>query len=285
MARFERESMYQMLAARDWTALADTLVKHAKELQGDPVAAQAVSFFEAEYFNDVLGYVGKARYRKFEDVSLMIELGKHGFSKAFTNRFIDEKLTLMQELEMPSALSYALSNQHRPLAQQIIKDKQARQPEQVADARRGDVRVKATPVKNNAPKLLNLFKSKQEENFFEAVRRTFPTYNPYPNVALSSVLDIEAFKNALSPQEVSYFYRAVVDSVVFDGRDSYRPRYFFELDSIHHDTPRAVENDRMKDAIFMAANVKLIRIRGFAGKALSIQEFESLVLDVMEARP
>lgn len=284
MATFERESMYQMLAARDWTALAAVLVKHVKELQGDPVAAQAVCIFEAEYFNDMQGYKGKVRYRKFEDISVMIELGKHGFSKAFIDRFIDEKLALMQELEMPSALSYALNNQHRPLAQQMIKDRQARLPEQVADARRGDVRVKATPVQNSAPKLLNLFKSKQEENFFEAVRRVFPTYNPYPNVALSSVLDIDAFKGALSPQELSYFYRAVVDSVVFDARDSYRPRYFFELDSIHHDTARAVENDRMKDAIFKAANVKLIRIRGFTGKVLSIQEFETLVLDVMETR-
>lgn len=38
----------------------------------------------------------------------------------------------------------------------------------------------------------------------------------------------------------------------------------------------------MKDAIFKAANVKLIRIRGFGKKALTVPEFERLVLDVMQ---
>lgn len=73
-----------------------------------------------------------------------------------------------------------------------------------------------------------------------------------------------------------------MDSVVFDARDSYSPKFFFELDSIHHDSAQAKENDAMKDAIFKAANVKLIRIRGFGQKALTVPEFERLVLDVMQ---
>lgn len=281
MAVFERESMYQMLANRDWIGLSNTLTTHAKELANDPITQQAVGFFETEFFADCSGYPSKVRYQKFEHISLMIELGKHGFSKAFQNRFVDEKLQVMQELGLPSLLSFALSNQHRPLAKQIVLEKRTAAPDQIAQARRGDLSIKTSQVHDAAPKTIKLFKSQQEENFFEAVRRAFPTYNPYPNVALSSVLDINSFKDDLSPKERSYFYTAVVDSVVFDARDSYTPKFFFELDSVHHDSIQAQENDAMKDSIFKAANVKLTRIRGYGSKPLTVQEFERLVLDVM----
>lgn len=281
MAVFERESMYQMLANRDWEGLSNTLTNHARELANDPITQQAVGFFETEFFADCAGYPSRVRYQKFEHISLMIELGKHGFSKAFQERFIDEKLKVMQELGLPSLLSFALNNQHRPLAKQIVQEKKTAAPDQIAQARRGDLSIKASQVHSAAAKTIKLFKSQQEENFFEAVRRAFPTYNPYPNVALSSVLDIDSFKDDLTPKERSYFYRAVVDSVVFDARDSYTPKFFFELDSVHHDSAQAQENDAMKDAIFKAANVKLTRIRGFGSKALTVQEFERLVLDVM----
>lgn len=282
MAVFERESMYQMLANRDWEGLSNTLVEHAKALTNDPITQQAVGFFETEFFADCAGYPSKTRYQKFEHIALMIELGKHGFSRAFQDRFVDEKLKVMQELSLPSLLSFALSNQHRPLAKQIVQESRTAKPEQIAQARRGDLSIKASQVHDAGPKIIKLFKSQQEENFFEAVRRAFPTYNPYPNVALSSVLDINAFKNDLTPKELSYFFRAVVDSVVFDARDSYTPKFFFELDSIHHDSTQAQENDSMKDAIFKAANVKLTRIRGYGSKALTVQEFERLVVDVMQ---
>lgn len=281
MPVFERESMYQMLANRDWIGLCNTLTTYAKELANDPITQQAVGFFETEFFADCAGYPSKVRYQKFEHISLMIELGKHGFSKAFQDRFVDEKLRVMQELGLPSLLSFALSNQHRPLAKQIVREKRTAAPDQIAQARRGDLSIKASQVHDVAPKTIKLFKSQQEENFFEAVRRAFPTYNPYPNVALSSVLDIDSFKDDLSPKERSYFFRAVVDSVVFDARDSYTPRFFFELDSVHHDSIQAQENDAMKDSIFKAANVKLTRIRSYGAKALTVKEFERLVLDVM----
>jgi len=284
MAIFDRESMYLMLQKHDWDGLAATLVKHEKELKNDPITQQAVMIFESEYFADCAGYASKTRYQKFENISVMIELGRHGFSKAFQERFIDEKLKVMEELGMDSLLSYALSKQHRPAAQKIIQAKRGSQPEQIANARRGDVLVKASQVTAGAPKTIKLFKSRQEEHFFEAVRNVFPTYNPYPNVALSSILDFEAIKDQLTPRQREFFFRAVVDSVVFDARSSFKPKFFIELDSIHHDNARAVENDAMKDAIFKAANVQLIRVRGFGEGVLSVAEFERLVLELLPHR-
>lgn len=114
MAVFERELMYQMLTNRDWVGLFNTLTTHAKELANDPITLQAVGFFETEFFADCAAYPSKVRYQRFEHISLMIELGKHGFSKAFQERFVDEKLQVIQELGLPSLFSLALSNQHRP---------------------------------------------------------------------------------------------------------------------------------------------------------------------------
>lgn len=117
--------------------------------------------------------------------------------------------------------------------------------------------------------------------FFEAVRSAFPTFYPYPNVAVSCVIDYEAIKNALTTAEREYFFKAIIDSVVFDNCDGYEPKYFVELDSHYHDNQLAEKNDRMKDAIFNAANVKLIRIRLHDHWDASVEQFKQLVLEVM----
>lgn len=163
MAAFERESMYQMLANRDWEGLSNTLVSHAKELKNDPITLQAVAIFENEFFAHGSSHASAVRYQSFESIAVMIELGKHGFSKAFIDRLVDEKLKVMQELEMPSLLSFALSNQHRPLAKQIVNQSRNTQPEQIAQARRVDISVKANQVHAAAPKIVKLFKPQQEE--------------------------------------------------------------------------------------------------------------------------
>ncbi|WP_232924172.1 hypothetical protein [Pseudomonas syringae] len=50
--------------------------------------------------------------------------------------------------------------------------------------------------------------------------------------------------------------------------------YSIEPDSRFHDDRQAQVNDLLKDAIFRAANTKLIRIRPLDANALSVDEFE-----------
>lgn len=59
MAVFERETMFQMLANRDWEGLSNTLVEHARALTNDPITQQAVGFFETEFFADCAGYLNR----------------------------------------------------------------------------------------------------------------------------------------------------------------------------------------------------------------------------------
>lgn len=163
----------------------------------------------------------------------------------------------------------------------MLREIRAKKPEVIADARREHVSIRATTTTDGRAQTTNLFKSKQEQHFFEAVRDAFPTYHPYPNVAVSCVLDFDAIKARLGQPERDYFFRAIIDCVVFDTKDGYEPKFFIELDSHFHDGQRAKENDALKNSIFNAANVKLIRIRAHQDSETTIQRFKQLVLEVM----
>ncbi|MBY8972357.1 DUF2726 domain-containing protein [Pseudomonas sp. P867] len=277
----DREHLYTLLAQKDWEAIGKIIYKNKKARTQDPFLAQVTTFFEAEFFAFADPLPAAERAKQFEFTNLIIELGQHGFSHAFVDRFVDERLKLMQETNHSALLNYAQSYQNRPLAKQIIQSFLHKKPEMVAASLRENLTIRATDVVAGNAKTIRLFKSKQEEHFYEAVRRVFPTYHPYPNVALSCVLDYSAIKNQLTSNARTYFFQAIIDSVVFDVGSGYEPRYFIELDSSFHDTPQAQANDHLKDSIFRAANAKLIRIRPLNSSASSVEEFERLVREVM----
>ncbi|AAO58200.1 DUF2726 domain-containing protein [Pseudomonas syringae group genomosp. 3] len=277
----DREQWFTLLAQKDWEAIGKIIYQKKKAKVQDPFLTQMTGFFESEFFTFAEPLPPAERSRQFEYTNLIIELNQHGFSQGFVDRFVDERLKLMQETKHTALLNYAQTHQHRPLAKEIIQSFLRAKPEAVSASLRTNMTVRATEVTPGEPKTIRLFKSKQEENFYEAVRRVFPTFHPYPNVALSCVLDYQAIKDQLSEKARSYFFRGIVDSVVFDVGSGYVPKYFIELDSSFHDDPQAQANDLLKDAIFRAANTKLIRIRPLDAKASSVEEFERLVRELM----
>ncbi|SHK85382.1 DUF2726 domain-containing protein [Rhodothermus profundi] len=107
----------------------------------------------------------------------------------------------------------------------------------------------------------SLFRSEQEFVFFQAVRDVFPTYLVYPNVALSCLIDYERMADLLNASERRYVLRALVDCVVFDPNDAYRPRYCFELDSPLHAEPARRRRDVLKARVLQQAGLPLYRIR------------------------
>jgi hypothetical protein len=123
------------------------------------------------------------------------------------------------------------------------------------------VSVTVTTPLSSADRTTGLFRSPLEKAFFHAVRDVFPTYTPYPNVALKSVVDAGVLKPYLTGEERSLLYTALVDCVLFDAQADFRPVAFFELDSTHHDAPDRRENDARKDRILALAGHRLYRIR------------------------
>lgn len=277
----DREALFQLIAKKEWDEISKIMFRHANLLGSDLIIEHALRLFEAEFFNETERLGARERLKAFEYPGLIIDLKKHAFSSAFVGRFVDEKLKLLKALKSDNLLSYAASNQDRVLAREILAEIDAKTPEVLADARREQVSIRATSNEEGRALTRNLFRSKQEQNFFEAVREAFPTYHPYPNVAISCVLDFDAISQRLGKVEREYFFRGIIDCVVFDTKDGYEPRFFIELDSIYHDGERARTNDAMKDKIFNAANVKLIRIRAHDQRETTVQRFKQLVIEVM----
>lgn len=278
---FDRESLFHMLANKEWDSIAKTMYQNSKLIGSDPVFAQAIRLFESEFFAETDSLPPREKKKVYEYPGLVIELKQHAFSKSFVEKFIDRKLALLKETKSDSLLSYAAQHQDRPLAVKLLKEIQTKTPEVLADAYRQNVSIKATTTTSENQKTTRLFKSRQEQLFFEAVREAFPTYHPYPNVAVSCVIDYSSIRDILSTEAREYFFKAIIDSVVFDSGKGYEPRFFIELDSHYHDNERAAKNDHMKDEIFKAANVKLIRIRAYDQNEATVERFKKLVLEVM----
>ncbi|WP_163574073.1 DUF2726 domain-containing protein [Halomonas faecis] len=278
---FERESLFHMLANKEWDSIAKTMYLNSNLIGSDPVFAQAIRLFESEFFVETDSLPPIEKKKVYEYPGLVIELKQHAFSKSFVEKFIDSKLSLLKDTESDSLLSYASQHQDRPLAVKILKEIQEKTPEVLADARRQNVSIKATTTNSESQKTTKLFKSRQEQFFFEAVRDVFPTYHPYPNVAVSCVIDYSGIRDSLSAESREYFFKAIIDCVVFDSIKGYEPKFFIELDSHHHDNERAAKNDRMKDEIFNASNVKLIRIRAYDRSEATVGGFKKLIYEVM----
>jgi len=270
-----------MLFQKDWDGIAKILYKNQELLKSDPVIQQAINLFEEEYFSDIEVLGASKKKEVLEYPGLVVELKQTSFSPSFVSRFVDEKLRNLKELKSDALISYAASHQGRPLAREILAEIQSSKPESIADAKRSNVTIKSTKTGAGRPKTISLFKSKQEESFFEAVRGAFPTHHPYPNVSISSVLDYQAIKEALNSEQKNYFFKGVVDSVVFDARKSYQPMYFIELDSHFHDNSEARKNDGLKNSIFEVANVKLIRIRAYDLKECTVEKYKELIWEIM----
>ena len=90
----------------------------------------------------------------------------------------------------------------------------------------------------------------------------------------------QLIKDELTKKEKDYFFKGIVDFVVFDQAEGFKPVHFFELDSIFHDNEEVKAKDNLKDSIFSKAGVKIRRIRK-QDKSVNRQEFIKLIRELM----
>jgi hypothetical protein len=279
----DREQLFQLLAVKDWDELSEIIFQQRADLGTDPVIKHAVSLFEHEFIGYIASLHVSLRLQKLRHITLTIESNRGSFAPDFVNRAIDAKLEALYETKSDAFAGYAAQYSDRPLAIELLKLTKVERPEHLADARRENASVKAiSQVRARISHTASLFKSPQERNFYEAVRKIFPELLPYPNVAMSGSLDFEAVKSKLSPEARSYYFKSLFDCVLFDPKEDYKPIHFFELDSAYHNKPQAQANDQMKNEICTAANVKLIRIRAFNVQETSVESFAELLCELIE---
>jgi len=130
-----------------------------------------------------------------------------------------------------------------------------------------------------------LFKSELEKQFYLALRSIYPNLFVYPNVAVKNIFDFDLIKSSLTAPERDFYFKGVVDFVIYEPDDLQTPLYFFELDSCYHDSETAMKNDSLKDAIFNAAGITLNRVR-LEQHTLTLQhDFKAIIRELLSSKP
>ena len=268
----DHERIYQLTHAADWPALLALIHEHPQAAAQDDLVQQALATFETAFFIQ-LDAMDAISAQQADVLERLILLHSGGIYQLDEERFATLVVRLVTwHLEHgadDTAAQYAPFCPDREPCASLLDASGADtnpvslEPHRVAvdHPERDRVHVTVTTPATEATHSLSLFKSDQEAAFFHAVRTVFQTYTPYPNVALSSLIDFEAIRDRLSDDERSYFFKGIVDCVLFDPHDDYRPVHFFELDSGHHDAPDQQEKDGYKDRIIAAAGHRLYRVR------------------------
>lgn len=276
-AAVDQETVYHLLLHECWSELLDLVHRNREVLDGDPLLSHAVDVFVDTFFHRLLDGDAAALKKELETLFL---LHSGGYYRIDPGRFeaVVERLVRLHDGRTDAAVGYARHCPENAVCAAVLARHDVRREVEHALADR--IRVDETRARGNVDHTMALFRSQQEEAFFMAVREVFASYFAYPNVALSCLLDFERLRTEFSAAERTFFFRGVVDCVVFDQQDGYRPCYFFELDSPLHDTDRQRENDAMKDRILTAAGATLLRIRlkdRGAGRAEFVRMLQEVV--------
>jgi hypothetical protein len=180
------------------------------------------------------------------------------------------------------AYKYALKFPDEPICKKVILEYQEQLPKYVKHSQQGEIIVTENRNIRNIDARIGLFKSQQEYQFYRATIDVFLNFLVIPNVALSAVIDFGLVKDNLTNEEKNYFFKALIDCVVINTEDNFKPIRFIELDSIYHDTEEQQQRDKMKDNIFSAAGQKLLRVRLTTPYNTGQTNFEKLIRETLQ---
>ncbi len=254
------EALYQLLYDRQWAALLDALHQHHEAVAADALLARAAETFITTFCEHLATADPAPLADALEKLFLLHTGGFYTLPQARFEQAVEALVTLHAD-RPEAALGYARFCPENERCAAVLSRYAPSEPEPVAHTQEAVLDLAVSPPLTEADATVSLFKSKQEADFFLAAREVYATYFVYPNVALSALIDYDAVKEHLTGEERQYFFRGLVDCVVFDQHDGYRPLYFFELDSALHDTDAQRVKDRHKERILALAGQRLHRIR------------------------
>lgn len=275
-----QEEIYQLLYKEDWKQLVDVFYDNRTLIKTDPLlhsafettiqvlSEKATSLENTEELVD-----------NFENI---IQMDSNGFIalKDFQKEAITIGIVKGTRKKLPYSYNYAKKYPKNDICKEVIEEFELKsnpvskpsQPEIISVTENEDVDLQIDFRKS-------LFNSRQEVEFFLALKRVFDSYQVYPNVGLSSILIFDEIKDKLTSKEREFFFRTSVDFVVLEPFKNYFPIYFFEIDSIWHDSEEQIEKDKMKDKIFSISGQKLVRIRKI-NNSIGEKEFEELIQEI-----
>ena len=201
-------------------------------------------------------------YKYYLQQFLILHQGRNYLFKLSSQNFTKLIIKIIGiEQELARSYEYALLSPDELICQQIIEKFNNQKPKQIIHSQEEVLKVTENKNISTADSSISIFKSTQEYHFYKAVREVFQTFLVFPNVALSSIIDFNKIQDKLTNEEKNYFFKSLIDCVIIDTEDNYKPKRFIELDSKYHDTEAQKHKDAMKDRILAVAGQKLFRVR------------------------
>jgi very-short-patch-repair endonuclease len=278
-----QEDIYKLLAAENWPALLSFLWENPQVIATDAIIRHAIDTCESVFFAKLDTEADKEKLiNTLESFYVLHTQKKYQLAGERFKLVTVELVRLWRDKNLEQAYHRARLFPTDELCQSVIKEYEDALPRQVAHTQTSLISVTENKNVADFDGRCTLFKSKQEKEFYEAVRDAFPMYIVYPNVAVSSILDFGLLKDRLTSAERTYFLQATVDCVVFDYHsEMYLPKYFYELDSVYHDWPGRKVKDGYKDNILAIAGQTLYRIRR-EGVTQGRGDFTKLIREITE---
>lgn len=282
------ENLFEMLQKSEWDQLLSLESNYRQSIIDDAMMKQV---FDIYFIDAVINYaknekdklycslVLKKVYFKF----LHLRNDTYAIPDVKFEEFVISYLNILQSLEEDkSAYLIACKWTHLNYAKELITQYENTHSKELKHSSDDTIKVSINPNIQKENHTIKLFKSKQEYEFFYAVRENFPNYYTYPNVAVSCIVDFDKIKDKLSNTEKEYFFKAIVDSVVYEQTDdNFIPKFYFELDSIYHDEKKQMAKDTIKDKFFSLAGQELIRIRAKTSTNLVRSDFKKMINELI----
>lgn len=282
------ESVYELILDGEWATVLDFIHSDWKDHASDAQFGHLVDTF-VKAFMDTLPDRGDSEavflnqdQAEMAERILLFQLS--GQFKIKQSLFRELVLRLVDHFsETPSkALSLAQFLPEEPACASIIQTYGRPKIRRIRGTEASNVSVVGEKQRSETSRTPALFRSEQEIRFFEAMTDVFSHHLVYPNVAIQSVVAFESIEIDLSSREREYYFRSLIDCVLFDSAADYRAVAAFELDSPLHDDARREEKDRMKDRILARAGVPLIRVRPHQAQ-MTKNEFVELLKNMRES--
>lgn len=275
------EEIYKFIYSKEWRVIISFLLKESKAVASEPMYHHALSVFEKEFVNSVSSNenIGPETLSCIEDMYMLHLSSMFAIEKESFEAIVQQLIKCSNSLDVKH--QYAISCPDIEISKMIIREYEINNGKKILHSQNQSINVLETQTTENEDCRICLFKSSQEEEFFYALRRIFDTYQIYPNVSMSCLIDYSKIKNKLTQEECDYFFKSVIDFVVFDQAEGFFPKYFFELDSIYHDSEKQKHKDCLKDSIFSKSGIQIYRIRK-NNSTISTQEFAKLIREIIK---
>jgi hypothetical protein len=285
-----KSQLYRLIQTKEWVSLIDVIHKNSRDqsfLKNQSIV-NSLQIFEMQFCEDLENSLKNANSQSVLEIVFQLHRGKTYKLSEHTFTQVVAKLAKIYEQQgsRKEAVTFAKICPNNPICAEIIKSYEESATTVVEHSQRYKIQVTTneTIISPNFDYTISLFRSKQEKNFFDAVRDIYQSFTIYPNVALSCVIDKDKIEPHLSEKECWFFLTSSIDCVVFDNFNNYKPILFFELDSDYHNTPKQIKNDGWKDKILGIAGHKLRRIRKIdqnQDRDISKEEFIELIREII----